>query len=354
MHFKNKRNCPLCDGRESEPLYVQKFSGHPSHIIACCRDCGFVFVNNAPPQAYYNRYYRDMSKYEVERDYDVHQQAAKIIKGHCRKNTRILDIGCSIGHLLHLLRKAGWRYLSGIDPSPQCKRIARKRFGLTIHTSDISSFSTKRKYDLVILCSVLEHLVQVKKSMKKIEDWLAVHGQVLVVVPDAEGFAADFGEPFGEFSTEHINFFSFASLCRLMEDFSCRYVASSNNALFSLWQRRSELRFCIERYIERSKEKFARIDVLIKRLPGRVVVWGAGSLTRRLLEATDLGTRVVKFVENNTRLVGKRLGGIEIISPDRLSVHGEPIVICSFRFRDEIMKEIKSRGLRNRTITLKG
>lgn len=346
------RRCPICGYLRSKVLYVQQFSGYFSHKIACCLNCGFVFVNNTPSQTFYNSYYRDMSIYEHERDHNVHGKAREIINVHCDKNAKILDVGCSTGHLLYLLKKSDFKNLEGIDPSPECSNIAKIKFNVNVITSDLFSFKTQKKYDLIILSSVLEHLQLVEDGLQKVRKLLSPNGQVIIIVPDAGNFYKKLKEPFGEFSIEHINFFSEDSLYYLMRNFNCSFIKSLDGAIYSVWKSGGELKKSMQKYIAESNSKLHHIDRKISGLSGKVVVWGAGSLTQRLLQTTNLKHKAIKLVDINTNLVGKKLSGIEIISPNKLPNYYEPILVCSYRFKDEIVQEIKDRKLKNKIITL--
>src|SRR3989338_7364438 len=164
----NTRRCPLCDYRGSEVLYVLNFADYFQHFIACCRSCGFVFVNNIPGQSFYNKYYREMSKYEHDRDYKLHETSRDIIKRHCSMSAKILDVGCSTGHLLYLLKKQGFKKVNGIDPAPECKKAALAQFRLNIATASINTFKSRQKYDFIILSAVLEHINEVADCLKKV------------------------------------------------------------------------------------------------------------------------------------------------------------------------------------------
>jgi len=346
----NARRCPLCDCRESEVLYVQNFADYFRHAIACCRSCGFVFVNNIPSQSFYNKYYRDMSKYEHDRDYKLHEDSNDIIKQYCPPKAKILDVGCSTGHLLYLLKKQGFKKIEGIDPSPECKRAALAQFGLNITTASINAFKPRQKYDFIILSAVLEHIHEVADCLKKTDSWLSDDGSIFISVPDAENFYKNFEEPFGEFSTEHINFFSQASLYRAMPNYTRAYMRSDDSVIYSIWQKGGELKKSVNKYISLSDKKFIAINQVIMSLPSEVIVWGAGSLTQRLLVSTQLSKKAIKLTDRNNFLHGTQLNGIEIINPSEMKKYKQPIFICSFRFKNEIIKEIKKRRLRNKVI----
>mgnify|MGYP001571895842 CR=1 FL=1 len=69
--------------------------------------------------------------------------------------------------------------------------------------------------------------------------------------------------------------------------------------------------------------------------------WGAGSLTQRLLNSTNLQNKTIKIIDSDSKLWGKFLSGIEIISPGKVGNYKEPIFVSSFRFKDEISSYIK-------------
>jgi len=346
----NSRKCPICGSKEKAILISQKFSNDLVHDISSCKKCRFVFVGNTPSQNFYNQYYKNMSKYEIERDHVLHEEYFAIFKKYINSNSKILDIGCSTGHLLYLLKKEGYMNLDGIDPSPLCKKIAIEKFNIQIITTDIASFKPKKKYDLIIYSMVFEHLENIKEAVSKARTYLSDDGYLFVSVPDAENFYNDFEEPFGEFSTEHINFFSTHYLFKLMSNFSCVFMETDNKNIYSVWKN-SDLSKSIKKYIKVSNSKMKNIKNVINSCPQKVIVWGAGSLTQRLLNTTNLRKKVLKYVDSDEKLNGKMLGDIEIISPDNLIKYSEPILISSFRFKEEIIEVIKKMKLTNKIIT---
>lgn len=350
------RNCPVCGKVRYRILYIQKFSGHFNHKIANCLKCGFVFVVNIPSKTYYEQYYKEESKYEGIRQHESHEKSTvkeilTFFSKYIKKNSSILDIGCATGSLLSKIKQKGYKNIFGIDPAPKCKQIAKKNYQIDIKTTDLDHFNSKKKYDFIILSQVLEHLTDIRKSINRINFLLKDTGYVFIGVPDAGSFYTDFKEPFGEFSTEHINFFSKSSLYRLMENYTCHLMKTSNSAIYSVWQRGSEEKRGIEKYINESKEKLDYISSVIDHLPSQTIVWGVGALTQRLLKSTNLKKRTFKFVDTNPNLINKTIDGVKIIAPSELKSYNNPIFVSSFRFRDEIKKEITARHLKNKVIS---
>lgn len=347
---KGNRKCPICSSEKSKKIYKQKFADNLFHIISSCDRCGFVFVSNSPGQKYYDNYYKTISKYEHERDEILHRKYCEIISQYCKKDVKILDVGCSTGHLLYQLKRIGYQNISGIDPSPVCKKLAHEKFKIEIVSSDFFSFKAKKKFDLLIFAAVFEHIEQLKKAVQKAYNMLSEGGYLFISVPDLESFGLNYEEPFGEFSTEHINFFSSKDIYRLLARFSLIHMASEDKAILSLWKKSTSTEETVIDYIEKSKRKQYEINKTIRKLPDKIMIWGAGSLTQRLLSQREITSKVQRFIDRDNNLIGKKLNGIPIISPDNVKSFQEPILVSSFRFKEEIKKDIKKMKLRNKVI----
>jgi hypothetical protein len=96
----------------------------------------------------------------------------------------------------------------------------------------------------------------------------------------------------------------------------------------------------------------AKIDSALA--PGeRMVVWGVGTHTLRLLATGGLDTeRVSLFVDSNPNYQSQQLRGLPVIPPSALH-SGDPILISSRGFQREIQHQIQHEmGLENRLILL--
>ncbi len=356
--MKKIRSCPICLYSKYELLHVQKYAEHFEHKIVICSLCGFVYVNNVPSQKYYDEYYKNQSKYEGTRQHEMHdeftyRQFDYILKKFVPKNSNILEVGCSIGKLLEFIKNKGYRNLLGVEPAPECKAIAKKEHGISVVTSTLDNFITTKKYDLIIFSAVLEHLTDLRKAIIKSYSLLNENGMIYICVPDAGKFFKKFDEPFGEFSTEHINFFTEQSLYQLMNNCDKVFIKSDSKAILSLWRKKNIKNSGVNKYIALSQKKMKNILKTIDLLPNNTIVWGVGALTQRLLKTTKIKKKIFKFVDSNKNLIGKEIEGINILSPDELIKYNNPVLISSFGFKDEIIKEIKKRKLKNKIITFK-
>lgn len=350
------RKCPICGSKKRNIVYVQKYTSHFNHQIVSCCDCNFIFVGNVPSKKYYKEYYKNQSKYEGIREHEIHENQTIIkllsfVKQNIPKNANILEIGCSTGYLLSVLKKDGYKNLLGIEPAPKCKKIAKTKYGLDVKTVDLENFNPSEKFDFVILSMVLEHIVDLKECIQKIRNILNDGGFLYIGVPNAENFCLNVVEPFGEFSTEHINFFTESSLYFLMRGFTNVLMQSVNNGLHSVWQKGDDGVKSIKKYICLSEIKLETIQKKIDLLPKKIIVWGTGALSQRLLSTTNIKNKILFFVDSNPNLQGAKLDKIPIYSPDVIVENKSPILISSYNFSKEIIDTINNRRYPNKVLT---
>jgi SAM-dependent methyltransferase len=383
------RLCPICSCSGKAFLYKQNFNNKvislmDNYDVVVCDSCGFVYADNIPSQADFDNYYATMSKYEfnykdgfVSNDYiDYFTKIVNFLIPHVNdNNAKILDIGCSTGGLLSVFKLKGYSNLVGIDPSPECARITKELYGIEATANTISNFDPAEKFDLIILSAVLEHLVDFSNSMPKIKALLKDRGLLFIEVPDAERFSLYISAPFQQFSTEHINYFSQYSIRNLLSNFSFRVIETQPNEhklnqttdpdIFSLSQKTYENAFKIIRddisessirnYILQCSTNDLGIKQLIQEKllnKNKIIVWGVGTHTQRLIgSGLDL-SKILFFVDSNTRYTGKKLSGLEVKQPNDIK-EGVPILISTYSYQQEITHQIKEvLKLNNEIITL--
>jgi SAM-dependent methyltransferase len=197
------RSCPICSSSKKTLIYKQKFTNSgislmKGYDIVVCKTCGFVFADKIPLQKEFDHYYAVMSKYEfnyangaVSKDYLNHftKIVNFLIPNIARKKAAILDIGCSTGGLLSIFKLKGYTNLLGIDPSSSCIKAVRKLYRIEASVNNIANFKTDKKFDLIILSAVLEHLVDFTQAILKIRSLLKDQGLLFIEVPDVERFA---------------------------------------------------------------------------------------------------------------------------------------------------------------------
>jgi hypothetical protein len=110
-------------------------------------------------------------------------------------------------------------------------------------------------------------------------------------------------------------------------------------------------------YIQGCQAEDARIRSKIDKAispGGRMIVWGVGAHTLRLLATGGLDPgRIAVFVDSNRNYQHQQLRGIPVVSPEEVRSRSEPILISSRGFQREIFGQIRhSMGLGNPVILL--
>ncbi|MBS3080842.1 class I SAM-dependent methyltransferase [Candidatus Pacearchaeota archaeon] len=107
----------------------------------------------------------------------------KLIKNSIKNNFLVLDIGCGNGYYIDLLIKYNPKYY-GVDLSNfSIENLKEKYPKLNYYCGDFMHFNIKKKFDLIIMSEVLEHIENEDKMLKKIHYLLKKDGKLILSVP---------------------------------------------------------------------------------------------------------------------------------------------------------------------------
>ena len=385
------RPCPICRCTRSTLLYRQSFEQLSSarllngYDVVVCQECGAGFSDGIPKQDIFDRYYRDLSKYDdrdrsagpiavEQRFHDIAGVIARFIPD-CE--ARVLEIGSASGGLLKALQERGFRNLFGSDPSPACIRAAAELFAIPGVVGTVFTVPcAEPRHDFLILTGVMEHIRDLDRTVERFHGLLSERGRVFLEVPDASRYDPRLDGPFQEFSLEHINFFSQTSLANLMHARGFRVLEMGHTmrplheascpCTYGVFERASEtvaIQYDTEtesglrRYIEGCRAEDERIRSVIRKSLApeeRMIVWGVGAHTLRLLASGGLdASRIALFVDSNRNYQNQELRGIRVAPPSVLRHRNDPILISTRGFQREMQHEIRNvMGLPNRLILL--
>jgi len=103
------------------------------------------------------------------------------------KGASILDVGCGTAWLVELFLENGAAHAEGIEPSKKNVLLAKKlRPKVLVRNKSLESFSTKRKFDLIVAAMVMCHIANVPKAFKKISSLMNEGAEFHMIVPDYE------------------------------------------------------------------------------------------------------------------------------------------------------------------------
>lgn len=371
------RACPVCTADDARPLLDNRMAPldglDMSYRVSRCGRCGFHFASDLPHPDTYGAYYRALSKYDVVIDGAAVsptaavriRKALELCMPHLPPDALIADIGCGFGALLSAFREAGFPRVHGIDPAPYAAREAARLFGLRdIHVGALLDAPTRlplAQANLLCLTGVAEHLPHLADDLALLLAQLPARAMVLLEVPAQERFVSPPCEPYGEFSLEHIQYFSARSLRDLMAKFgffprtlSILPCQGCTDSLFGLFSRNGDglagtanmpPAADLDAYLTHSAVRLDKALASVAKATSRpFILFGAGSHTARLLpqlERLGLATGVLALVDNNPNLQGKRLGDFTIQDASLLTRHpGTPVLISSFHAQNAIARQL--------------
>jgi len=185
--------CPLCG---SECSSYQIVTVRESRIIACKRCTNARTFPQPHPLDYENEDFHGQFKYKNVNDLP-HQwkvgilKQIKIIQHNMLVGDKVLEIGCGQGMLLEELKKEGVDVV-GIEPSVSGSLVASQK-GLNIINDNFPSETLKgKKYDLIILAQVLEHIKDPGLFIDEILSILSKKGKILFVQTNWKGLMPRF------------------------------------------------------------------------------------------------------------------------------------------------------------------
>lgn len=388
------RACPVCHADQPQALNQRRFAQLPgldgagyTQPLAACGHCGALYVTAYLDPQDLADYYASMSSYEylvsdgefpAEERLRSERQLAFLrpyLGGGAP--SAVLDVGCSIGHTLHLFARLGHQ-VRGIEPSQALSDIARARYGVVVDTTFIDEHSAlPGGQHLVLLSHVLEHLLQPHTMLAAIRQALRPDGLLFIEVPAIELF--DERDLF-QLSFEHVNYFSHGSLSNLLHAAGYEavdHVVFENDdgssphypTLGSLWRpaaagarpwplvpRTAHDVPVMRRYLalvaRHAQDLDARVAAALQG-PQPLVLWGAGTLSAQLLANTALagaGAAVAGLLDIDPKKHGLRLEGRPVFHPDTpegqaLLAQAGQVVIGSWSSQEAIHQGLLGRGV---------
>jgi ubiquinone/menaquinone biosynthesis C-methylase UbiE len=116
---------------------------------------------------------------------------------------RVLELGCGTGRNAAFARAAGARQYIGVDGSPGMLAVARQRFGdeaVRFIEADLISGAQQAgeggRFDVVLICLVLEHVADITPVIAAAAALLAPRGRLVILELHADMHARGFGANF--------------------------------------------------------------------------------------------------------------------------------------------------------------
>ncbi|MBI3813156.1 MAG: class I SAM-dependent methyltransferase [Nitrospinae bacterium] len=191
-----KENTCLCGDNRYKVIrkgvkYLLKKGKPPAKIIKCVHcDLARTFPSPAPSE-----FYNESDKgylYMLENEDLWRRFAGNIlseISGY-KPSGELLDVGCGIGILADEANKKGYQ-ASGLEINPDAASVGRERYKVSLFNLSISQMSASdKRWDVVILNHVLEHLLQPVQFLSDCRRLLKEDGILYIGVPSYKSWTA--------------------------------------------------------------------------------------------------------------------------------------------------------------------
>jgi len=217
-------SCFLCKTRNFELISDKDRYGlfYPTGV---CLDCGHVqqtsYLNAESLNIFYESHYRDIYKTGSPEELFLSQyfKAAKKIDNFIGSTSKknILEVGCGPGGILKHFQDKYNSQVLGIDLDQRYLDFGKEN-GVNLINSTIEDYESKQKYDLIVVCHVLEHLNNPIDFLVKLRSLLDENGSIYIEVPSLESVKnGAYGKNLQNFfHIAHISHFTEKSIQRLI------------------------------------------------------------------------------------------------------------------------------------------
>ncbi|MBI1833793.1 MAG: class I SAM-dependent methyltransferase [Candidatus Andersenbacteria bacterium] len=117
------------------------------------------------------------------------RKALKVLR-YVGPKEKIVDVGCSWGGFLAMLKTLGDWELSGIDTDPGSIEYARNVLKLNVRVESFEAFPEDTLYDCVIMKYTLDHLPSPAKAFEKLARIIRPGGYFVLQIPNNDSWEA--------------------------------------------------------------------------------------------------------------------------------------------------------------------
>ena len=261
-------NCQICGSDKFKVLDHEYFRGNKFEY-AICKKCSFVSQGDL----YYTDKFLKLP-YQTQGNYDEHSKNRanyiyEFSKDHIGRDIDVFDIGCSMGGTMKYFKElVADANISGCTILSDGEKIISS--DLKIINKDFNEIFFTKKYDFIIMSHVLEHFIDVRETLQKVQSIMKKDSVTYIEVPWIDYLNVRI--PF-EFCPEHISYFTPHSLKNLLltEGFEILKITSSKywgNIKVLISKRQKEktifvknklyLLYMLERYCRKATHWFYR------------------------------------------------------------------------------------------------
>ncbi|KJU82084.1 methyltransferase domain protein [Candidatus Magnetobacterium bavaricum] len=226
--------CPLCQSNAVVFITNKVRFDHEAEVYRC-QACTLTFLNQDSfkfPNDFYEKQYHQTYLTHVEPDaldpsayFSKMKQAtapwakkfSSMLKGH----ETIIDIGCSTGHFIDIVRhKTDTIY--GMELNEKEIDFCRNTIGLDVSNAPLEKRFKENTFDYITLIYVLEHIAKPIEFLTYLKRFLKSKGKIVILVPNIEDPLVSFYD-IAEFKIfyyciEHLFYYNKHTMYRLLTE----------------------------------------------------------------------------------------------------------------------------------------
>jgi len=355
--------CPICESKNikdlklDETYYIRPFKSTMITKLGFCNNCSFLFnlnpLDNKSMKKYYEKNFQLRSTDLDLVEEHVHSKQAQFIDVQFPlKNKKILEIGPNTGKLLNHLK-----ILYHCDTYFDELNFEAKKILENIQSHKPKKSINKKKFDVIIMRHILEHVVNPIQYLKNIKSNLSKDGVLFIEVPDFTFLDKNNDT----LLFEHVNYFSQLTLSHVLNEagyivisqsFSItkNYATCSDRVLRVLARSNPpELKKGIPHAISQHQNlRVTKINKIIEKLVlseeknPKIGFYGASWWTERVLLNTNLkNISNIKIFDKDHKKQGTTYHGLDVISPSEISKHKPSLIFILSSFEPQIKRDLK-------------
>lgn len=221
-----------------------------------CQSCSFMFI---PP------YYRKSIDYHNYKDENVanavragnnwvkierHKLRYDLIKKYKAPGSSLFDLGAGWGHFMLAGQQLGYK-VYGIEISEQPYLYSKNDLKLPVDHMDFFDMDESKKFDVVTMWDVLEHIDKADTFVEKCASVTAMNGYLVLQVPQIDSyFAKKYKDDWKMMGLDHVNYFGKKTITQLLEKYGYQVETIKSSFEIKLF-----IMYTILPFIKRFKKK---------------------------------------------------------------------------------------------------
>lgn len=378
----NKRRCPLCNNNGYNEIYNNKnyFKVNSAgqiykinHKLVICKICNFIYSNPYLNEKNTKLLYASSvigKAFENSTKSKKHfKRFQYLIDGHNPKINSVLEIGTATGNLLRdivIKYKIKKKKAIGIEPSRVLFKQLKNNKYFKIYNLFIEKLRIKKKFDLIVMDNVLEHIEKPNMALKKLSEISNKKTLIYISVPNTLKVKPNFRDPLGHTCNYYKNNLIYImqknnfGIKSIKVDKWVSIIATKNtqnkkvnfvkDRKFILNSMKSKIKR-ISIFNKNIKRKINKIEKIIKSRKEKILVYGAGNFFLEIFLNSNLKKNITKIIDQNPEYRKKKRFGFEVISPENIIKEKfDKILIASGKFKKDIVNNLINLGVNKQKI----